>query len=142
MQAHFSSFTPDAMRRFGQELAADFQRRREFVDNTKHQTSAFLADARADRQKRAERGADGRRLFMSELRSGVHALRSKFEIARHEVAADLREMASERRAASEAFRRRPGAQGGFFSRRGAQPATQAFSQEGAKLAGHSKKRHG
>ena len=155
MQAHFSNFTPDAMRGLGQELAADFQRRREFIADTKQKTSVFLADARkvlgeveTERRKGAEQQADGRRLFMSELRAGVHALRSKFEISRRGMVEDLQEMAGELRAASAAFRARPGAKGGFFFRQSDQPVTHFFSKEGdhesgaAKPAGHSKKRHG
>jgi hypothetical protein len=80
MQVHFSSFTPETMRGFGQDLAADFHDRREFVDKTRNQMFTMLADSRrehceaeAQRRQRAAGEADGRRLFMSEIRSGVHA---------------------------------------------------------------------
>jgi hypothetical protein len=162
MQTHFDSFTPQWAQAFGQELAAELQRRREFLDNTRRHTLAFLADfRRAHRNAETER-REGRRLFMSELRSGAHALHSRFQLARSEMAADLRQMASELHATSEAFRRRPGRQGGFFFRRSAPAATQpppaatqpppkegeqAFGagfegQEGAKKPWHSKKSHG
>jgi len=115
MQAHFSSFTPEAMRAFGQELAAGFKNRREFIEKTRDHTSTMLADFRrghneaaAQRRQGAARDADGRRVFMSELRSGVHALKNRFELGRREVASDLRQMAVELRAASESFRSRPG----------------------------------
>lgn len=167
MNAHFSSFTPEAMRAFGQELAADFQRRTEFLKNSRNHTFGMLAnfrrdhqDAAAKRRQGAEREADARRLFMSELKSGVHALLGRFELSRKEVAGDLQEMAGEFRAACDAFRNRPGRQGDFF-RRGQQPkqtqpspSAQPFqaaaeSQDGAKArssgegkSGQSKKRHG
>lgn len=160
MQAHFSSFTPEAMRAFGQELVADFQRRREFLDNTRHHTTAFLADfrrahqeAESQRRQRAGREVDARRLFMSELRSGVHALRNRFELTRRETTADIRQMASELRAASGAFRSRPTAQPGFCSHhaaatqpapKGREPGVRAGfdAHEGTKRPGQSKKRHG
>jgi hypothetical protein len=118
MQVHFSSFTPETMRGFGQDLAADFHDRREFVDKTRNQIFTMLADSRrehceaeAQRRQRAAGEADGRRLFMSEIRSGVHARKSRFKLGRREMAADFRQMASDRCAASEAFRNRPGRAG-------------------------------
>lgn len=68
--------------------------------------------------------ADRRRLFVSELRSGVHALRDRFQLG-------LRQMANEFRATSEAFRNRPRAGAGLFGFEG---------QEGARRSGHSKRR--
>lgn len=163
MNAHFSSFTPEAMRAFGEDLTADFQRRTEFLKNTRDNTFTMLAGFRRDheeteknRRQRAEREADALRLFMSELKSGVHALLGRFNLSRKEMAGDLQEMAGELRAACDAFRNRPGRQSGF--RRGQQPKqTQpnpdaqpfqaaAESQDGAKARsggeGKSKKRHG
>jgi len=114
MHVHFSSFTPEAMRALWQESAAGFQQRREFLDKTRHDTAAMLADfrreheeAEAQRRQRAGQDADRRRLFISELRSEVHVLQKRFELARREVAADFQQMAGERRATSEAFRSRP-----------------------------------
>ena len=139
MQAHFGSFTPEAMRAFGQELAADFQRLREFLDKTRKQTSAMLADfrrghreAEAQRRQRAAREADGRRLFMSELRSGGHALKNRFDLGRREMAADFRQMAGELHAASEAFRNRPGHRAGSSFRHPTQPETTAEGQRGCE----------
>ena len=125
MQASFSSFTPEWAHAFGQELMAETQRRQEFVDNVKQ--------AESERREAAEPAVDARRIFVGDIRSGVHALLNRFQIARSE-------MASELRAASEAFRSRPTAQAGFFSRHAA--ATQAPRQEGAKRPGHSKKHRG
>ncbi len=136
MQTHFRSFTPEWGFAFGQELADGFERRREFVDNTRHNTSAFLADFRRAHRAAAERAADGRRVFMSELRSGVHALRNRFQL-------DLRQMGNELYAAGEAFRSRHGRQAGFSFRTGERPGSQPSpSQEGSHKSGHSKKRHG
>jgi hypothetical protein len=168
MSAHFSSFTADAMQAFGQEMAADFQRRAEFLKSTRDHTANMLANFRRDHQEAAarrregaERDADGRRLFMSEMRSGVHALLGRFELSRKEMAADLQEMAGELRAASDAFRRRPGRHGDRFLGRAQQPKRtqpnlngQAFpSRADAEGSGnprsrdegksrHSKRRHG
>ena len=151
MQVHFSSFTPEAMRAFGQDLATDFQSRQEFLRKTRNHTTAMLADfrrghraAEARRRQGAAREADGRRLFMSELRSGVHALKNRFELGRHEMAADFRQMAGELRAASEAFRDRPGHRAGSFFRRPAQPKTTAESHPGfeAQEGASSRYTHG
>lgn len=118
MSAHFHSFTPEAMTAFGQELAAELQRRRELLETTRANTNALLAAARQERcdtethrRQAAAQAADARRLFTSELRSGVHALRNRFELARRDMAADLQQMAHELQAACEAFRARPGRNG-------------------------------
>jgi len=115
MQAHFSGFTSDTMRAFGEALAAERQQRRELLDQTRSYTSGLLESARrlrqeteTERRQSAAQEADSRRLFTSELRSEVHALRTRFELARRDVAADFQQMASELRAARETFRNRPG----------------------------------
>lgn len=125
MNAHFTSFTPEAMRAFGQALTADTQRRVEFVNHTRRQTLAMLANARkhqreaaAKRRLAAEREADARRLHTSELRSSVHALLGRFELGRKETAQGLHEMAGEFRTACDAFRARFGHRGDTFMRRG------------------------
>lgn len=121
--SHFTSFTPEAMEAFGQELAAELHRRREHLETTRNHTHELLAAARNERcetenQRRqlAAQAADARRLFTSELRSGVHALRNRFELARRDMAADLQQMATELHAASDAFRSRPGREGGSAQR--------------------------
>jgi hypothetical protein len=115
MQGHFSGFTSDTMRAFGQELAAERQQRRETLEQTRAYTSALLESARqqrheteTERRQSAAQEADSRKLFTSELRSEVHALRNRFELARRDVAADFQQMANELRAARETFRNRPG----------------------------------
>jgi uncharacterized protein YukE len=161
MEAHFSSFTPEAMRAFGQELAADSHRRRELLDRTRRQTAAFLADFRGkqreaatERKQRAGREADGRRLFVSELRSGVHALKNRFELARRDLSTELRQMAGRLGAAQEAFRNRPPQLAGSSARKGARPTAQPSAamegdpgfrpgtegEEGGRRHGHSKRR--
>jgi BMFP domain-containing protein YqiC len=143
MHAHFTSFTSEAMRAFGQELAADGQRRRELLAGMKRQTGAFLSDFRAAHRAAAEQAADGRRVLMSELRSGAHALRTRFDLARREMSDDLRQMATERRAASEAFRNRPGRHADLSSRTTARPAALAGGESDgpARRPWHPKKRH-
>ncbi|MBI4703934.1 MAG: hypothetical protein HY744_22730 [Deltaproteobacteria bacterium] len=118
MGHHFSSFTPEAMRALGQEMAAGVRRRAEHFDRVRGDTFAMLAEFRRDhraaesqRRRRAEHDAEDRRLFASELRSGAHALLGRFGLGRRERAADLQDMAGELRAASDAFRRRPRSQG-------------------------------
>lgn len=123
MHQHFTSFTPEAMRAFGQELAADLQRRMEFIDKTRKDTFATLAqfrrehrDAEAQRCKRAAREADNRQQFVSELKSGVNTLLQGFDVSQRAVAADLREMAGELKAACETWRNRPGFRAGVACR--------------------------
>ena len=135
MTAHFTSFTPEAMRAFGHQLAADARRRTELIEDTRNRTSAMLAgfrsqhrEAEALRRQRAEREADGRLLVTSELKSGVHALLTRFELGRKEMAGDLREMARDLHAACEAFRNRPG-----------RPGARA---RGEGKPGHARKRQG
>ena len=132
MNAHFTSFTPEAMRAFGQELADGCQRRTEFINHARNDTLAMLADFRNDRRQRAERETNARRLFTSELTSAVHSLLGRFELSR-------KEMASEIHAACDAFRHRPGRQNGANARSSAegQPRSSAEGQPR-----RSKKRHG
>ncbi len=118
MNTHFGSFTADAMRGLGEGLAADARQRAEFLESARQHTQGLLQGSRRDhqetekgRRERAESEADARRLFMSELRSDVHALLGRFELSRKEMAGDLREMASELHAACDAFRARSGAAG-------------------------------
>ena len=96
--SHFTTFTPEGMAAFRQTLTADAAQRREFV-------AALFSN---DRQRRntAAQNADTRRLFVSELRSGVHALRNRFELARRDMATDFQQMASELRAARQSFQNR------------------------------------
>jgi len=114
MITHFRGFTSDTMRAFGEELSAERVRRRELVEQTRSYTVALLESARrlrheaeTERRQVAAQDADTRRLFTSELRSEVHALRTRFELARRDVAADFLQMVTELRAARETFRGRP-----------------------------------
>lgn len=117
MNTHFTSFTPEAMRAFGQELADGLQRRLESLGNLRNQTFTMLtnfrkehASAEAKRRALASREADARRLSTSELTSGVHSLLGRFELNRKEMAADLQEMARELHATCNTWRARPGQQ--------------------------------
>lgn len=96
--SHFTSFTPEGMAAFRQTLNADAAQRREFV-------AALFSNERR-RRNTAAQNADTRRLFVSELRSGVHALRNRFELARRDMVADFQQMASELRAARQSFQNR------------------------------------
>ena len=102
------------MRALGEELSAERLQRRELIEQTRSYTVALLESARrlrheaeAERRQAAAQEADARRLFTSELRSEVHALRTRFELARRDVAADFLQMVGELRAAREMFRGRP-----------------------------------
>lgn len=110
---HFHSFTADGMQRLGQDLAACREQRAESNRQTRASMLSALADFRkrhseeaAQRRKRAEQEADERRLFMSELKSGVHAFMNRCGLSRGEMAADLRAMAGELAAAQKAWRDR------------------------------------
>jgi hypothetical protein len=96
--SHFTSFTPEGMAAFRQTLNADAAQRREFV-------AALFSNERR-RRNTAAQNADTRRLFVSELRSGVHALRNRFELARRDMVADFQQMASELRSARQSFQNR------------------------------------
>jgi hypothetical protein len=102
MSSHFTSFTPEGMRAFRQTLSDEAAQRRAFVQG--------LFSAERKRRHTAAQNADTRRLFVSELRSGVHALRSRFELARRDMVADFQQMASELQAARKAFQNRSGFQ--------------------------------
>jgi hypothetical protein len=115
MSDYCNSFTAEAMRAFGIGLAAAHQQRQELLTQSRFQTKALLAAARsqrneheAERRRNAASEADARRLFTSELRSEVHALRNRFELARRDTVTDLQHLATEVRAAREAVRAWPG----------------------------------
>ena len=87
---------------------------------------------------------------MSELRSGVHALKNRFELGRREMTADFRQMAGELHAASDAFRERHGHLTGSFFSRPTRPVTATEDRQGFEAQEHAKthgdragkKRHG
>jgi hypothetical protein len=108
MSSHFTSFTPDAMRAFGQALSAGAAARHEFVTNLFASSNRDRHKAESERRQTAAQAADARRLFVSELQSGVHALRTRFALDRRDMAADFQQMAGELNAAREAFHDRAG----------------------------------
>ncbi len=141
MNAHFTSFTPEAMRAFGQGLADGLQRRAESLIDARNETVAMLASFRRDhcgaeagRRRRAGEDADARQLYVSELRSGVHALLNRFEMSREETAGDLQEMARQLRGASDAFRNRHGRTSGSFTRRSQKPKQTQSGTSGPSFA--------
>ncbi len=161
MRQHFSTFTPEAMRAFGQALVAGFQSRTAFIDKTRDEIVATLArfrkehrDTESERRQCARDDAEGRRRFVSELRSAVQTLRDRFDASSREMAADLREMAGEFKAARDAWPNRPGHQARVSFRRhvnstAAGRTTSFESSDGARpkpqghdRPDHPKKRHG
>jgi hypothetical protein len=117
MSSHFTSFTPDAMRTFGHALSAGAAERHELVVNLLATANRDRHQAESRRRKTAAEAADSRRLFVSELQSGVHALRTRFALDRRDMVADFQQMASELNAARQAFHDRAG-----FQQRAAGPA--------------------
>jgi len=113
MEHHFNSFTPEAMRGLGEQLAADFRQRLDFINQTRSHTAALLDTFRhqhraAERQRRqqAARATNARTLFAKDLKSSVHSLLGSFQLRQQEVAANLREMAGELQSARQAWRER------------------------------------
>jgi hypothetical protein len=148
MNAHFTNYTPEAMKALGQEFASKLKDRMEFLNSARNQTAALLVgsrthhqEAESTRRQRAGEEADSRRLFMSELRSGVHALLGRFELSRKERASDLKKMNGEFWMACETFRNRPRRQRSSSAPRGTQPPAQVPSRTDSKT-GHSKKARG
>lgn len=113
MSNHFTSFTQEAMRAFGQKLADGARARAEFRASLKAQVAVMMERLRHEaqgaeqhRRARVAAEAEARQRFLSELRGGVRALMKRFERSRQDRADDLRAMSGECRAASLAFRER------------------------------------
>jgi len=148
MPDYCNSFTAEAMRAFGLGLAAAHQARRELVTQTRSQTQTLLAAARSqrnerenERRKNAASEADARRLFTSELRSEVHALRNRFELARRDTVTDLQHMATEVRAAREAVRAWPGSTAATAPRHSPRPAAKTNVHASAPSNGSKAEEH-
>lgn len=142
MSDYCNSFTAEAMRAFGLGLAAAHQVRQELLTQTRSQTKALLATARstrsekeAERRRNAASEADARRLFTSELRSEVHALRNRFELARRDTVTDLQHLATEVRAAREAVRTWPGSTAPAAPRHSPRPAAKTSVHASAPANG-------
>ncbi len=93
MPVDCNRFTVEAMHALGTGLVAARQRRQELLVQIRFHTRALLAAARSkrgqdevERRKIAAHDADARRLFTSELRSEVLALRNRFKLALPEAA--------------------------------------------------------
>ncbi len=80
MKSQFTSFTPRNMEALG------------------HEITAMLGKFQAERLARTTAGDEARKVFRSELRSGVRALLDRCELTRESLASDIQ-------AASEAFRK-------------------------------------
>jgi len=100
MDQYFHSFTPEAMRALGEQIFASHRHRVDFVDRTRSYTLALLDTFRRQHREAAEHAAGARRLFVKDLRSGVHSLLGRFQLSR-------RVMAGELQSAREAWRKRP-----------------------------------
>ncbi len=148
MSDYCNSFTAEAMRAFGIGLSAAHQERKELLAQTRSQTQTLLAAARsqrneheAERRKNAASEADARRLFTSELRSEVHALRNRFELARRDTVTDLQHLATEVRAAREAVRAWPGSTVAAAPRHPPRPAAKTSANAGAPSNGSKAEAH-
>jgi len=80
MRSQFSSFTPKTMGALGSGI------------------TVMLGRFQAERRARAEAAEDARKVYASELRSGVRALLERFELTRETMGLDIQ-------AASEAFQK-------------------------------------
>ena len=114
MDQHFHSFTSEAMRALGEQLAAGFHQRLDFIDKTRSHTLALLdtsrrqhREAESRRLQQAASAADARTLFIKDLKSGVHSLLGRFQLRRREMAGELRDMAGELHSARDAWSKRP-----------------------------------
>jgi hypothetical protein len=148
MNGHFTNYTPEAMKALGQEFAAKLKDRIEFLNGARNKTVALLVGSRkhhetaeSTRRQQAGEEADSRHLFMSELRSGVHALLGRFELSRKERASDLKKMSGEFWSACDTFRNRPGRQRVGAGQRTAQPSKHVPPTAEGR-ASHSKKSRG
>jgi hypothetical protein len=148
MSDYCNSFTAEAMRAFGIGLAAAHQQRQELLVQSRSQTKDLLAAARskrseveAERRKSAAGEADARRLFTSELRSEVHALRNRFELARRDTVTDLQHLATEVRAAREAVRAWPGRTAPTTPRHSTRAAAKAGAHASAPSNGSKAEEH-
>ena len=113
MQSHFSSFTPEAMRAFGQQLNEDLESRKQYIESIRRSTNEMLAESHrkqqeseALRRQSARQDADNRRVHFSELRSEVRSFCNRVELKRKDVVADLQHLRQELNSASMAFRNR------------------------------------
>ena len=155
MPTHSNHFTAGAMHALGTGLVAARQRRQELLVQIRIDTRALLVAARSkrgedevERRKTASRDADARRLFTSELRSEVHALRNRFRLARRDTVMNLQHLAVEVNAARQAVHAAPIRKAATAPRRSAQPVepvakTRAHAAEpanGSKKKAHPQKR--
>lgn len=106
----FASFTAESMAAFRQALDDGHRGRQDALGKTREATHAFLKEARRMReesarelQERAKADANSRQMFMNALRSQVKTMKDNFQMNRLEMQIDLQEMASEFKAAQEAF---------------------------------------
>jgi hypothetical protein len=127
------------MHALGTGLVAARQRRQELLIQIRLDTRALLLAARTkrgedeiERRKSAARDADARRLFTSELRSEVHALRNRFRLARRDTIMDLRRLAAETNTARQAVQTAPSRKAAAAPRRSAGPVEPA-----AKTSAHA-----
>jgi hypothetical protein len=80
MRSQFTSFTPETMGALGNGI------------------TAMLGKFRTERLERADAAEDARKVYASELRSGVRALLERFELTRETMGSDIQ-------AASQAFQK-------------------------------------
>jgi hypothetical protein len=104
MRRQLVSFTPEAMGALGKGISehvarceATSRRCNRFAQDVRNRSAAALGRLHEDRRRRAERAADARRVYASELRSGVRALLDRCELTRASLATEIN-------AAREAFR--------------------------------------
>jgi len=107
---HFTSFTAESMAAFRQALEDGNRNRRDNLWMIRETTKELLDTARREREEaegerksRAAHDASSRQTFMNALRMQVGSMKDDFRAKREEMSEDLRAMASELRAAQDAF---------------------------------------
>lgn len=111
MNQHFTNFTAESMAAFRQAIEDGKQSRSDALWMLRESTKELLdnarrdrAEAEGDRKSHAAHDASSRQTFMNALRMQVGAMKGDFRAKREEMSEDLRAMASELRAAQDAFR--------------------------------------
>ncbi len=104
MRRQLTVFTPEAMGALGKGITehvarceAASRRCNRFAQDVRNLSAEKLGHLHEDRRRRAERAAHARRVYASELRSGVRALLDRCEMTRASLASEIT-------AARQAFR--------------------------------------
>lgn len=111
---NFKTFTPEVMADLRRAMQSGRHRRNDALAKRCHDTRALLATARqsraaneSERRRGAAQHSSARQTLQSALREQMGSFKDGLRVQREEIAADLRTMADELRAAQSAFRGNP-----------------------------------